>query len=113
MSAKNLSLAIWMLTPILCFVSCQTSRAGLTIPIVERPLRPSEPSITWIHLRPELVDKINTFLTHEGLPLLEPGELLSYPEFKKLAQWRVEQREFIQDLEDTLDYYEDSVLIIE
>jgi hypothetical protein len=102
-----------MLTPILCFASCQTSTAGLNIPVVERPATPTEPSITWIHLRPDLVSKINEFLTREGQPLLEPGELLTYSEFKKLSQWVVEQRAFVQDLEDTLDYYEASVLIAE
>jgi hypothetical protein len=61
------------------------------------------------------LEKINRCddLTREGLLLLEPGELLTCSEFKKLAEWVVEQRAFIQDLDDTLDYYEKSALIAE
>jgi len=89
---------------ILCFLSCETVPGGTSR--VERPFKPAEPSIRWVHLRPEFVAKVNQALAHELVPPLEPGELLTYPEFRKLAEWLIVQRGYVKDLEDTLTYYE-------
>jgi hypothetical protein len=74
----------------LCFASCATIR----------PEGPTEPSITWIHLRPEMVALANPVLVAHGYPPLEAGELLSYAEFRKLATWVVEERSFVHELEE-------------
>ena len=89
---------------ILCFLSCQTGPGAASR--VERPTKPADPSIRWVHLRPETVAVINQTLVQRSLPLLEPGELLTYPEFRKLAEWLIVERGYVKDLEDTLTYYE-------
>jgi hypothetical protein len=47
-----------------------------------------------------MVALVNPVLVAPGYAPLEAGELLSYEEFRKLATWVVEERGFVQGLEE-------------
>jgi hypothetical protein len=47
-----------------------------------------------------MVALVNPVLVAHGYSPLEAGELLSYDEFRKLATWVVEERGYVQELEE-------------